>query len=139
GLREWGREDSNLRRLSRRFYRPLPLAARAHPRENGGHCSLAGMEFRRVGDLPPYVFATVDELKRRLRREGRDVIDLGFGNPDIPSPALVVEKLAEAAAKPANHRYSASRGIPRLRDAVAELYERRFSVRLDPEREVVAT
>ncbi len=97
------------------------------------------MKFRRIDELPPYVFATVDELKRRLRREGRDVIDLGFGNPDLPSPALVVEKLAEAAAKPTNHRYSASRGIPRLRDAVAELYERRFSVRLDPEREVVAT
>ena len=97
------------------------------------------MKFRRIDELPPYVFATVDELKRRLRREGRDVIDLGFGNPDLPSPALVVEKLAEAAAKPTNHRYSASRGIPRLRDAVAELYERRYSVRLDPEREVVAT
>jgi len=97
------------------------------------------MEFRRVGDLPPYVFATVDELKRRLRREGRDVIDLGFGNPDIPSPPAVVEKLAEAAAKPANHRYSASRGIPRLREAVAELYARRFGVDVDPETQVVAT
>src|SRR5215210_1068193 len=97
------------------------------------------MEFRRVGDLPPYVFATVDELKRRLRREGRDVIDLGFGNPDIPSPPAVVEKLAEAAAKPVNHRYSASRGIPRLREAVAELYARRFQVRLDPETQVVTT
>src|SRR6188472_2449495 len=97
------------------------------------------MEFRRVGDLPPYVFATVDELKRRLRREGRDVVDLGFGNPDIPSPAPVVDKLAEAAAKPANHRYSASRGIPRLREAVAELYARRFAVEVDPETQVVAT
>jgi len=97
------------------------------------------MEFRRVGDLPPYVFATVDELKRRLRREGRDVIDLGFGNPDIPSPAPVVEKLAEAAARPANHRYSASRGIPHLRDALAELYKRRFGVEVDPETQIVAT
>src|SRR5215208_4514281 len=97
------------------------------------------MEFRRVGDLPPYVFATVDELKRRLRHEGRDVIDLGFGNPDIPSPALVVDKLVEAAAKPANHRYSASRGIPRLREAVAELYARQFGVSVDPEEQVVAT
>jgi alanine-synthesizing transaminase len=97
------------------------------------------MEFRRVGDLPPYVFATVDELKRRLRREGRDVIDLGFGNPDIPSPHAVVEKLAEAAARPANHRYSASRGIPHLRDAVAELYKRRFGVEVDPETQIVAT
>ena len=97
------------------------------------------MEFRRVGDLPPYVFATVDELKRRLRREGRDVIDLGFGNPDVPSPVAVVDKLAEAATKPANHRYSASRGIPRLREAVAELYARRFGVELDPETQVVTT
>jgi alanine-synthesizing transaminase len=97
------------------------------------------MEFRRVGDLPPYVFATVDELKRRLRREGRDVVDLGFGNPDIPSPSAVVEKLAEAAARPANHRYSASRGIPHLRDAVAELYKRRFAVEVDPETQIVAT
>jgi alanine-synthesizing transaminase len=97
------------------------------------------MEFRRVGDLPPYVFATVDELKRRLRREGRDVVDLGFGNPDIPSPSAVVAKLAEAAARPANHRYSASRGIPHLRDAVAELYKRRFGVEVDPETQIVAT
>jgi alanine-synthesizing transaminase len=97
------------------------------------------MKFRRIDQLPPYVFATVDELKRELRREGRDVIDLGFGNPDIPSPVLAVEKLAEAAAKPANHRYSASRGIPRLREALSELYERRFDVRLDPESQVVAT
>jgi alanine-synthesizing transaminase len=97
------------------------------------------MKFRRIDELPPYVFATVDQLKRELRREGRDVIDLGFGNPDIPSPVLAVEKLAEAAAKPANHRYSASRGIPRLREALSELYERRFGVRLDPESQVVAT
>ncbi len=97
------------------------------------------MEFRRIDALPAYVFATVDELKRRLRREGRDVIDLGFGNPDIPSPPAVVEKLAEAAAKPSNHRYSASRGIPRLREAVAELYARRFGVHVDAERQVVAT
>jgi alanine-synthesizing transaminase len=97
------------------------------------------MEFRRVGDLPPYVFSTVDELKRRLRREGRDVIDLGFGNPDIASPPAVVEKLAEAAAKPSNHRYSASRGIPRLREAVADLYARRFGVSVDPETQVVTT
>ena len=60
------------------------------------------MQFRRIDELPPYVFATVDALKRRLRAEGRDVVDLGFGNPDIPSPLLVVEKLAEAAAKPSN-------------------------------------
>jgi alanine-synthesizing transaminase len=97
------------------------------------------MEFRRVHDLPPYVFATIDQLKRDLRRSGRDVIDLGFGNPDIPSPARAVEKLCEAAAKPANHRYSASRGIPQLRAAICELYDRRFGVRLDPETQAITS
>jgi len=97
------------------------------------------MKFRRVEGLPPYVFATVDELKRDLRREGHDVIDLGFGNPDIPSPAVAVEKLRDAAGKAANHRYSASRGLPQLRAAICELYERRFGVVLDPESEAVST
>src|SRR3954452_16864968 len=100
---------------------------------------LASMQFRRIHDLPPYVFATVDQLKRELRRDGRDVIDLGFGNPDIPSPAIAVEKLTEAAGNARNHRYSASRGLPNLRQAVAELYERRFGVTVDPERQVVST
>ena len=72
---------------------------------------LLEMKFYRIDDLPPYVFATVDQLKRELRREGHDVVDLGFGNPDLPSPAIAVEKLREAARRPANHRYSASRGI----------------------------
>ena len=97
------------------------------------------MDFRRIHDLPPYVFATVDQLKRELRRAGHDVIDLGFGNPDIPSPPVAVAKLCEAAAKPSNHRYSASRGLPNLREAVCELYVRRFGVTLDPERHVVST
>jgi alanine-synthesizing transaminase len=97
------------------------------------------MKFYRIDDLPPYVFATVDQLKRELRREGRDIVDLGFGNPDIPSPAVAVEKLREAALKPANHRYSASRGIVQLRHAVAELYARSFGVVLDPETQVVST
>ena len=97
------------------------------------------MDFRRVDALPPYVFATVDALKRQLRHEGRDVIDLGFGNPDIPSPEVAVEKLREAVEKPSNHRYSASRGIPNLRLAACELYERRFGVSLDPDRQVVST
>ena len=97
------------------------------------------MQFRRIHDLPPYVFATVDQLKRELRREGRDVIDLGFGNPDIPSPPIAVEKLAEAAAKPVNHRYSASRGLPNLREAVCERYASRFGVTLDPDTHVVST
>jgi alanine-synthesizing transaminase len=97
------------------------------------------MQFRRIHDLPPYVFATVDQLKRELRRDGRDVIDLGFGNPDIPSPQVAVEKLSEAAAKAVNHRYSASRGLPNLREAICERYAGRFGVELDPEQHVVST
>src|SRR5919198_3490201 len=97
------------------------------------------MEFRRIGNLPPYVFATVNELKLELRRAGEDVIDLGFGNPDLPSPDVAVEKLAEAARLPRNHRYSASRGIRGLRAAICELYARRFGVELDPETEAIAT
>ncbi|MCC7075946.1 MAG: aminotransferase class I/II-fold pyridoxal phosphate-dependent enzyme [Acidimicrobiia bacterium] len=97
------------------------------------------MEFRRIENLPPYVFATVDALKMRLRRAGEDVIDLGFGNPDIPSPEIAVEKLCESARIPRNHRYSASRGIPKLRKAVTDLYLRRFGVELDPDREAIVT
>src|SRR5438093_3409406 len=100
---------------------------------------LRSMDFRRIHELPPYVFATVDQLKRELRREGRDVIDLGFGNPDIPSPGIAVEKLCEAAARPTNHRYSASRGLPNLRAAICERYGRVFGVSLDPEQHVVST
>src|SRR5256885_8613020 len=100
---------------------------------------LRGMDFRRIHELPPYVFATVDELKRELRREGRDVIDLGFGNPDIPSPDTAVEKLREAALNPRNHRYSASRGIRQVRLAITEHYARTFGVELDPDTQVVNT
>jgi alanine-synthesizing transaminase len=97
------------------------------------------MEFRRVGGLPPYVFATINALLAERRRAGEDVVDLGFGNPDIASPDVAVAKLVEAAKDPANHRYSASRGIPELRRAVSELYLRRFGVELDDEREVLLT
>jgi len=97
------------------------------------------IEFRRIPGLPPYVFTIIDGLKLEARRTGRDVIDLGFGNPDIPSPDTAVEKLAEAARNARNHRYSASRGIPKLRQAVADLYRRRFGVELDPETEVLNT
>jgi alanine-synthesizing transaminase len=97
------------------------------------------MELRRVTGLPPYVFAEINELKLAARRAGEDVIDLGFGNPDIASPAIAVEKLVEAARNPKNHRYSASRGIPKLRAAIADLYTRRFGVAIDPDREVVMT
>ncbi len=97
------------------------------------------MEFRRINGLPPYVFAAINQLRDEARHAGEDVIDLGFGNPDIPSPPVAVEKLAEAARNPRNHRYSSSRGLPNLRLAVSKLYERRFDVSLDPETEVVFT
>jgi alanine-synthesizing transaminase len=97
------------------------------------------MELRRVTGLPPYVFAEINELKLAARRAGDDVIDLGFGNPDIPSPGVAVDKLVEAARNPRNHRYSASRGIPKLRAAIADLYKRRFQVEIDPDSEVVTT
>jgi alanine-synthesizing transaminase len=97
------------------------------------------MEFRRITNLPPYVFTIIDTLKKDLRRSGEDVIDLGFGNPDIPSPEVAVEKLAEAARNSRNHRYSASRGIPKLRRAVADLYLRTFGVELDAETEIINT
>jgi alanine-synthesizing transaminase len=93
------------------------------------------MQFRRVDALPPYAFAEVERLKLELRREGEDVVDLGFGNPDVPPPELAVEKLREAALIPRNHRYSSSRGLPNLRAAICELYRERFGVELDPERE----
>src|SRR5580658_3112722 len=97
------------------------------------------MEFRRINALPPYVFATINDLKAVARRDGRDVIDLGFGNPDLPSPDVAVEKLAESVHNPRNHRYSASRGIPKIRQAISDLYLRKFEVELDPETEVVST
>src|SRR5450631_103459 len=97
------------------------------------------MEFRRINGLPPYVFATINDLKAAARRDGRDVIDLGFGNPDLPSPDVAVEKLAEAVHNPRNHRYSASRGIPKIRQAITDLYLRKFDVELDPDTEVVTT
>jgi alanine-synthesizing transaminase len=92
-------------------------------------------EFRRVDALPPYAFAEVERLKLELRRAGEDVVDLGFGNPDVPPPDVAVEKLREAALLPRNHRYSSSRGLPNLRAAVCELYRERYGVELDPETE----
>ncbi|MGH3849342.1 MAG: aminotransferase class I/II-fold pyridoxal phosphate-dependent enzyme, partial [Pseudonocardiaceae bacterium] len=95
------------------------------------------MEFRRINALPPYVFTIIDGLKMGARRAGEDVIDLGFGNPDIASPDIAVEKLTEAARNPRNHRYSASKGIPKLREAISGLYLRRFGVELDPDAEAI--
>lgn len=97
------------------------------------------MEFRRIERFPPYVFSVVNDLKAAARRAGDDIIDLGMGNPDIPTPDAVVDKLKEAAENPRNHRYSASRGIPKLRAAICDLYERGWGVELDPDTEAVVT
>ncbi len=97
------------------------------------------MEFRRIANLPPYVFTIINDLKIKGRREGDDIIDFGFGNPDLPSPQIAVDKLCEAAQNPRNHRYSLSRGIPKLREAICGLYEETFGVSLDPETEAINT
>ncbi len=97
------------------------------------------MEFRRINALPPYALGIIDGLKKQARWAGEDVVDLAFGNPDIPSPDIAVDKLAEAAHNPRNHRYSLSRGLPKLREAFAALYQRQFGVSLDPETEVINT
>src|SRR4030042_4851367 len=91
-------------------------------------------EFPRMKRLPPYVFATVNALKMMARRRGEDIIDLGMGNPDLPTPQHIVDNLIEAAGKGANHRYSASTGITKLRVALSDWYKRPFYVDIDPER-----
>ncbi len=96
-------------------------------------------EFHKVRRLPPYVFEQVNRLKASARAAGADIIDLGMGNPDLPTPATIVEKLCDVVKDPRTHRYSASRGIPGLRRAQAAYYKRRFGVKLDPETEIVAT
>jgi alanine-synthesizing transaminase len=96
-------------------------------------------EFRRMDRLPPYVFATVNSLKTELRRQGEDIIDLGMGNPDLATPKHIVDKLREASLKSHNHRYSASKGITRLRTAICDWYQRRYQVNLDPETEAIVT
>lgn len=97
------------------------------------------MEFPRLRRLPPYALAEVAGRMLAARRAGRDIINLGMGNPDLPTPRHIVEKLREAAEKPANHRYSLSRGIPKLRAAICERYRARYGVELDPEREAIVT
>jgi alanine-synthesizing transaminase len=96
-------------------------------------------EFKRIKRLPPYVFAIVNDLKVKARARGEDIIDFGMGNPDLPTPAHIVEKLCEAARNPRNHRYSASRGITKLRHAICDWYRRRHGVELDPDTEAIAT
>jgi len=95
--------------------------------------------FSRIKRLPPYVFNITGELKASARRRGEDIIDFGMGNPDGATPPHIVEKLIEAARKPDTHRYSLSRGIPRLRRAITNWYERRYGVALDPETEAIVT
>src|SRR3954454_6307037 len=95
-------------------------------------------EFHRVRRLPPYVFEQVNRAKAAARNAGADIIDLGMGNPDLPAPAHVIEKLKETVGKPRTDRYSSSRGIPGLRRAQAAYYERRFGVKLNPETQVIA-
>jgi len=96
-------------------------------------------EFYRIQKLPPYVFAVINEMKAKARAAQQDVVDLGMGNPDGSTPEPVIEKLIEAARNPRNHRYSVSRGIPRLREEIAEHYRANYGVQLDSESEVIAT
>ncbi|HEY7366013.1 MAG TPA: aminotransferase class I/II-fold pyridoxal phosphate-dependent enzyme [Methylomirabilota bacterium] len=96
-------------------------------------------DFYRIKRLPPYVFAIVNDLKTKARARGEDIIDLGMGNPDLGTPKHIVAKLIEAAQNPKNHRYSASRGITRLRVAIARWYRERYGVQLDPDTEAIAT
>ncbi|MEE9239109.1 MAG: aminotransferase class I/II-fold pyridoxal phosphate-dependent enzyme, partial [Thermodesulfobacteriota bacterium] len=96
-------------------------------------------EFSLIRRLPPYVFNIVNELKSKARAKGEDIIDLGMGNPDQPTPEHIVKKLIEASSDPRAHRYSASAGIPKLRSAVCDWYKRKYDVDLDPETEAVVT
>ena len=100
---------------------------------------MSSQDFYKIRRLPTYVFESVNKLKAQLRAKGTDIIDFGMGNPDLPVPPHIVEKLVEAAQKPRTNRYSASRGIPGLRKAMAGYYERRFGVKLNPDTEIVAT
>ncbi len=96
-------------------------------------------EFSRLNRLPPYVFTRVNKIKMDARRAGEDIIDLGMGNPDMPTPKHIVDKLVEASRKGRNHRYSASMGITKLRMAIADWYKRRFDVDIDPDTEAIVT
>ncbi len=94
-------------------------------------------DFPRIKRLPPYIFSITDELKREARAKGEDIVDFGMGNPDQPTPQHIVDKLIESVQKGDTHRYSQSKGIPRLRKAICDWYERRFDVDLDPENEAI--
>jgi alanine-synthesizing transaminase len=96
-------------------------------------------EFYRIQKLPPYVFAVLNEMKAKARAAQMDIVDLGMGNPDGATPAIIVDKLVEAARNPRNHRYSLSRGIPKLREEIVKRYKRNYDVDLDPEKEAIVT
>lgn len=96
-------------------------------------------QFNRISRLPPYVFNIIGELKQAARARGEDVIDFGMGNPDQPTPKHIVDKLTETAQRGDTHRYSQSRGIPRLRKAICDWYKRRYDVDLNPETEAIVT
>jgi len=96
-------------------------------------------DFVRINRLPPYVFGIVNDLKQAARARGEDIIDFGMGNPDQPTPQHIVDKLVEAAQRPDTHRYSVSKGVPRLRKAICDWYKRRFDVDLNPATEAIVT
>lgn len=122
----------------------IPIVQRNHWKEITGHFASNSvlyrtMKFPRVDRLPPYILAAIVERMKTARRKGVDVINLGMGNPDLPTPQFIVDKLTEAAHDPRNHRYSVSKGIRGLRLAMSEWYARRYNVTLDPDTEIVAT
>src|SRR5260370_17071317 len=98
-----------------------------------------GQEFYRIQKLPPYVFAVINDMKAKARAAQLDIVDMGMGNPDGATPRPVVSKLVEAARNPRNHRYSLSRGIPRLREEIVKRYQHNYNVALDPEKEAIVT
>ena len=135
-----------LRRLARRRTRDKSQPGSHRPAGEGsdGHLKVQKVqepmeEFYRIRRLPPYVFEEVNRAKAKARNAGADIIDLGMGNPDLPAPQHVIDKLKETLGKPRTDRYSSSRGIPGLRRAQAAYYERRFGVKLNPDTQVVAT
>jgi len=135
-----------MRHVARRLSRdkrngisPLGRAERAGPGRAGSWSEGPMEEFYRIRRLPPYVFEQVNRAKAAARNAGADIIDLGMGNPDLPAPAHVIEKMKETLGKPRTDRYSSSRGIAGLRRAQAAYYERRFGVKLNPDTQIVAT
>ena len=96
-------------------------------------------EFQRTKRLPPYVFNIVNDIKAKARAKGEDIIDFGMGNPDQPTPKHIVDKLVEVAQRENTHRYSVSKGIPRLRKAICNWYKARYSIDLDPDSEAIVT